>query len=157
MSAFFTPANAVWRFRPNGSKPIEVVGDHKYADDLGTELVVPDGYRTDLTSYPRGLRWVLLAALPFACHSTVILWVIALTAVALAFIIDPFGRAQRASMFHDKAYGDGMERFKADAMYRIIMTNDGVPYLRRTLNYLGVRLFGWIYHETSIFTLNRGR
>ena len=128
---------------PNGNrkKPWKVNGMHSV--QIGyTHIWVESGFRTDLTSYPRRLGWVLLALL-MVVPSALFIW-IALAGALGVILMDPF-TALRASVFHDKAYAARtVTRFEADAMYRALMVADGVIWWRVLMNYWGVRLFGWI-------------
>lgn len=81
------------------------------------ELVVPEGFTTDLASVPRFL-WPIFPA---------------------------SGLYQRAAIVHDWLYQSRtrLSRFAADAIFREIMAQLGVPAWKRLAMYFAVRAFGW--------------
>lgn len=81
----------------------------------GIRVVVPTGFKTDLTSTPR------------------LLWP----------IFPPAGPWSPAAILHDYLYGrEDVSRFLADALFREAMFRLGVPTWRRVIIYYCVRLFG---------------
>ena len=80
------------------------------------EVTVPKGTTTDFASIPR------------------LLWP----------IFPPDGRRyMRAAIVHDYLYRTGKApRALADQMFLMLMTQDGVPWWKRTLMFWAVRLFG---------------
>jgi len=143
--AIWNPRYLTARFNPVGNpeRPWVIVGAHSYSDDH-LNVLIPDQFRTDLTSYPRKAGWLLLIlwAIGF-WYSAIMPWV-ALVGILTVLGTDPYGKELRASVFHDAAYAEHRDKFKSDAMYRIIMRNDGVVWWRRVVNYWGVFIFGWI-------------
>lgn len=149
----WNPPKLTVRFDPDGNpvRPWVVVGDHSYRDKH-IYVNVPDGFRTDFTSYPRWLGYVLLVlwALAYWCPEVVSFirlgdmmpW-IGLVATLGILVMDPFGRELRASVFHDFSCTLKISKFASDAMYRVIMACDGVIWWRRVVNYWGVFVFGW--------------
>lgn len=87
-----------------------------YQSDVALEtFTVPAGFRTDLASVPR------LPLVYWACGSC----------------------ANEAAVVHDFLYGARLvDRATADAVLLEASAVTGVPWLRRTLMYWGVRLFG---------------
>jgi len=75
---------------------------------------VPAGYCTDFASVPRWLWW----------------------------LVPPRGRWNRAAILHDYLYDKHVDRFLADALFRLGMAELGVPWLPRNAMYFAVRLFG---------------
>ena len=140
----WNPPKLTVRFDPEGNptRPWAVVGEHSYRDQH-MYVNVPDGFRTDFTSYPRWLGRVLLLLWAVAFWCPALMPWIALVATLGILIMDPFGRELRASVFHDFCYVERHNKFAADAMYRVIMQNDGVSWCRRVINYWGVFVFGW--------------
>ncbi len=80
---------------------------------------VPAGYISDGSSIPR-IFWVSIGS-PFL----------------------PEFRA--ASIIHDFLYSEGTgDRKEADKMYRDILKDNGVVWWRRNIQYIILRMFGWI-------------
>lgn len=87
-------------------------------------LTVPVGFVTDFASIPTLLQ----------------LWL-------------PFdGPWAEAAVFHDWLYSRGRcSRFLADAIFREAMDAMGVPWLKRTLMYYAVRIFGaWFFRKAGV-------
>lgn len=85
--------------------------------DGGMTIVAPKGMITDFASTPR------------------FLWP----------IFPPFGKYSQAAVLHDYIYnapGLDISRKRADAIFLEAMAASGVPGWKRTVMYLGVRLFG---------------
>ncbi|MEO0983819.1 MAG: DUF1353 domain-containing protein [Pseudomonadota bacterium] len=94
-----------------------VVRPYGYVHDvLESRIEIPTGFVTDFASIPSGLHW----------------------------LIHPFGRHAPAAVIHDFLYaiGDKGKRRFADKIFRDAMKDSGVPYLRRSVMYRMVRLFG---------------
>lgn len=81
----------------------------------GEILVIPKGFTTDFTSMPRAL-WA---------------------------IEPPTGRAMLAALPHDYLYASMLKtRAEADRIFLDEMEDIGVPWLKRSAMYRGVRTFG---------------
>jgi hypothetical protein len=78
---------------------------------------VPKGTQSDLASVPRCL-WPLFP---------------------------PDGQYQEAAIFHDYLYAISAPRWLADALFRYVMADLGVPHWKRWLMWCGVRCLGWIW------------
>lgn len=81
------------------------------------DIVVPEGFTTDLASVPRFL-WAVIA---------------------------PFDLSIEAPVVHDWLYrngGLGRSRAECDRLFLELMEERGVPFLRRRSAYYAVRLFG---------------
>ena len=94
-----------------------LVSEFEYEHPKTRERVrVPEGYVTDFASIPGLMRAV----------------------------IQPFGRHAKAAVLHDWLYvvGEPKQREFADAVFRQAMKELGVPFFRRSVMYLSVRLFG---------------
>jgi hypothetical protein len=84
-------------------------------DKAGDRIEAPAGTRTDFASTPRCLWW----------------------------LYSPTGRWGRAAVLHDFMYRTGLRsRAEADAIFLEGMRVLGVPWHRRMVLYLAVRLFG---------------
>ena len=142
--AVFNPDQLHVMFDPTGDpkRPWVVDGMHSYQDRY-VHVFVPDLFRTDFQSYPRWLGRVLVVLIVVACWYPAMMFWIALAGSSGVLLMEPYARDLRASVFHDKAYADHVHKFRADAMYRIIMKADGVVWWRILLNFWAVRLFGW--------------
>ena len=80
---------------------------------------IPAGYISDGSSIPR-LFWVSVGS-PF------------------------LPEFRSASIVHDYLYSEGIgDRKKADELYRSILKNNHVVWWRRNIQYIILRLFGWI-------------
>lgn len=95
-------------------------GDTRITVD-GRSFVVPDGFLFDLASIPRLFR----------------------------FFIDRTELGVAAPLLHDWIYQNrgtvtGLRRADADRLFLLLMEDDGVPWLRRRLAWLAVRMFGWV-------------
>jgi hypothetical protein len=77
-------------------------------------VTVPEGFVTDFASTPR-LLWILFP---------------------------PRGKWNGAAIVHDFLYKETFDRFLADAIFRAIMKELGVPWWRRVIMYYAVRFFG---------------
>lgn len=87
---------------------------------------IQPGYRFDLASVPRGMWW----------------------------LIAPFELSTLAPLIHDYLYEHKgrsqlcrLTRRQVDRVFLRIMRHEGVGRTRRTLAYLAVRAFGWIYWD----------
>ena len=60
-------------------------------------------------------------------------------------LFPPSGQYAEATVPHDYAYSKptGFSRFFADALFRDLMAARGVPFWKRWLMYVAVRLFSW--------------
>ena len=97
-------------------------------------LTVPEGFATDGASIPRILQF---------CFPIKVLLLI-----------------HRAGIFHDYAYRtqpDGVSRFEADSIFRVIMAADGVRQPWLVLCYFAVRLFGWRPWRQSSVSIDAAR
>lgn len=70
-------------------------------------------------------------------------------------------RALRAAVIHDWLYRHqpkGWTRAQADALFRRLLIEDGVPSWRAWLAWAGVRAFGWIAWQSnaSLIAVERG-
>ena len=140
----FFPETMMLGFDPHGDseKPYYTLRQHTYDDGM-IDMVVPENFKTDLTTHPRKLGWIILALLPFGYLMPSISTALALVAGIALVIRDPLGRHQRAALFHDLNYQkQKYDRYTADAVYAIMLKEDGVGWVRRTVHYLGLRLFG---------------
>ena len=91
-------------------------------------LPIPEGFRFDLASIPRPLRW----------------------------FIEPYELSIAAPLIHDWLYQHGgvtpegtVTRAEADLLLRLIAAAQGVSWLRRWVAWGAVRLFGWAAWRTS--------
>ena len=144
--AIWIPEKLTITFDPEGNRklPLVVKGAHYYQDNW-IHVFVPNNFRCDGTSYPRSIAYVLLLLWVVAhWYAQWMPW-IALVALVGIILMEPYGgRELRASIFHDAAYRNHQNKFRADAMYRLLTEADGVPRWRVYLNFWAVRLFGWI-------------
>lgn len=102
---------------------MELSQDFRYSSTrLSTTLTVPRGFDTDLATIPR------------------VLWV----------VLPKVGRWDRAAVIHDWLYTTGeYTRAQSDAVLYEAMNLDRVPWSRRWIIYLGVRIGGqtaWFEH-----------
>ncbi len=93
---------------------------YTYYHELRGEMVsidVPEGFVTDFASVPKLLH----------------------------FLIPPFGRHAPAAVLHDYVYAIGQKKARklADRLFLYAMQESGVDFLRRSVMYRMVRLFGW--------------
>lgn len=90
--------------------------EHTYEEpSTGMKLRVPREFRCDFASFPRLLWWILPRV----------------------------GRYSRAALFHDYLYfSQTVNRFRADAIFRTLMTVDKVPYYQRMIFFTALRIFG---------------
>lgn len=56
------------------------------------------------------------------------------------------GRARAAALVHDYLYSIGFDRYHADRVFLRMMVAEGVHCRHAFPIYLGVRLFGWLFH-----------
>ncbi len=154
----FVPAKMRLAFDPQSDprSPWLVDGQHEFHNTVFA-VRVPDGFRSDLASIPLGILvklialvglvslWLLLSASTdsWSCLAiaAVMLWAIG----KVLQLGDSNGLHQRGALFHDAAYRvQFCSRSTADQIFRAIMEHDCVPWWRRELIYVAVRLFGWI-------------
>ena len=107
---------------------VTTVGETVISLDNGDKLILPDGFRHDGASIPKGVpRW----------------------------LIDRFGRHNLAAAIHDMLYRYGryctldgrwvtVTRKRADRVFLEIMRRSGVWWWRRRVMYNWVRRLGWI-------------
>jgi len=88
----------------------------------GLRFTVPKGFQWDGASIP-SVFWSFLFVTPF--HHTV----------------------RRAGLLHDFMYSRHRDRALADALFLALMRDDGANWAQRTIMYLAVRCFGWIFHK----------
>lgn len=96
-----------------------------YTDtETGLRFQLPARYRFDLASVPRGFWW----------------------------LIAPFELSTLAPLIHDWLYEHKgrvrvrrVTRRESDRIFLRIMRHEGIGRTRRTLAYMAVRAFGWIY------------
>ena len=88
---------------------------------IGSGIVVPKGFQTDLASVPTGLRW----------------------------LIHKRGKWDTAAVFHDYLYRTGRNKVKADLLFRKIMQLCGVKPWRYNLMFFGVSIFGWLFWKRN--------
>jgi hypothetical protein len=115
----FTISNPA--FRQVGSHTFELVEPYtvvyKVDDKPWLEFTVPAGFVTDFASVPWFIWW----------------------------LIPMQGDYNRAAVLHDFLYTKKTcSRFLADALFRDVMREIGVPLWKRVVMYYGVRMFGWI-------------
>jgi len=90
-------------------------------DGFDFNLIVPEGFETDLASIPARLQWLLKPT--------------------------DLGPAATA---HDWLYTQGnVSRHLADSIFRLIMLARGHSWAKRVGAYLAVRAFGWRHKTTS--------
>ena len=95
--------------------PYTTTREHRYVSHMFS-LIVPEGFGFDLASVPSMLLW----------------------------LFSPYGRHQRAAMYHDWAYySQPCTRFEADSLFRAIMHKYEVNSFKAFLMYYTVRLCGW--------------
>lgn len=101
-------------------------------DDAENEckLIIPAKYRFDLASVPR-FAWRAIA--PFELSI--------LAPLLHDYIYDWKGQLPESSVIPHRTY----TRYEADRLFLYVMRHEGVKRWRRTLAYLAVRCFGWIY------------
>jgi hypothetical protein len=105
-----------------------------YTSKKGEKFIVPKGFKTDGASIPR-IVWPLIGS-PFT------------------------GRYSQAAVLHDFLYYTQMTtRRKADRIFLEAMGVLKVPFWKRTIMYLAVRVAGWIpwynYYENKSRKSNR--
>jgi len=88
----------------------------------GIRFTIPSGFEWDGASIP-SIFWSVLFVTPF--HHTV----------------------RRAGLLHDWLYHTSENRVLADSLFLILMRIDGANWAQRTIMYLAVRCFGWIFHK----------
>ena len=104
----------LWHMEPG--QPFEVASEVIYTNAI-MRLVIPPGFRCDLSSIPSWLRWVP------------------------GFAVS--GLNARAALIHDFLYAvQIVDREIADAIFLSVMKADGVGWFARTAMYLAVRAFG---------------
>ncbi len=92
-----------------------LVQELRCVPDVGEQITVPAGFRTDLASIPRAL-WPLM---------------------------QPAGRWARASVLHDCLYGERLfRRERCDQIFLEAMLDDGVNAGTARLIHRAVRIFG---------------
>lgn len=84
---------------------------------------IPPGYRFDLASVPRGLWWLIA---PFELST--------LAPLVHDYLFEMRGRTPKQKL----------SRRQVDRVFLRAMRHEGIPYWRRTLAYLGVRIGGWV-------------
>lgn len=121
MSSFTNPLRIEAIDETDNGRPIYKILE-KFSYELGGKgsglyIDVPEGFCTDFASVPR------------------IFWP----------ICPPDGRHGKAAVVHDYMYRKRCKfsRILADAIFLDAMETLKVPYWKRQLMYLGVRLFGW--------------
>lgn len=104
-------------FETEGGFPYTLTAPLIYESDLlKATLIVPEGFKTDLASVPRGL-WNL---------------------------IPKSGKQDRPAVIHDFLYvHNGVSRSQADAILNEAMAVCGVGRVSRWIIYSGVRVGGW--------------
>jgi hypothetical protein len=141
----------------NPESPFYTLAPHTY-DDGVVDVTVPANFWTDFTSGIKFLGQALLVLGPIFWYVGY-LWVLYVVAVVAILIRDPLGRHQRASVFHDYCYRNQEVvdncRFTADAIYRVMLTHDGVGVVRRNAHYYGLRMFGWYAWNKNARKANR--
>ena len=80
---------------------------------------VPEGFVSDLASFPWFLRWYY----------------------------PPDGPWAPAAVVHDWLYYMGVDRRLADVLFLLRMEQDGVWWVRILIFYAGLRLFGWLAYR----------
>lgn len=121
---------------PKTRIPLLQVGDREWEtlhpvawqdSQCGIRVEIPAAYQFDLASVPRGFWW----------------------------LIAPFELSTLAPLVHDWLYERKglteqrrLSRRKCDRVFLRIMKLEGVGRARRTLAYLAVRAFGWIYWDS---------
>ncbi len=156
-SAEFEPETMWLEFDPDTdpNKPFVTISKHQYSDSTGflRPIIIESGFATDLTSFPYWFKYLFLTLWPFfyiykygfSLTADPLTWLALLAAISLV-LMDPFGRHQRASLFHDYGYSvEHIDRRLVDAMYFSIMKKDKVALWRCWVHYIGVRLFGWLH------------
>ena len=97
----------------------------------GSLLKIPKGFRFDLASIPR-LFWVVPGFAPFELST------------AAPLVHDYLYRFEGHLPAGQVVPPRRFTRREADMYFRLIMKNEGVGVIRRTLAWWGVRLGGWI-------------
>lgn len=98
-----------------GNYTFRILEDIEYKTEAYGNIKVPEGFVTDLASTPR------------------IVW----------SFFPPHGKYAPASILHDYLYTTGTgSKYSADNTFLEVMTQLEVPYFRRKLVYLAVKLFG---------------
>jgi hypothetical protein len=103
-------------FNKDGRQLWQVMHDFAYQSDVaGVTIVVPEGFVTDFASVPR-----------------------------IPFVYDKLGDiAQRPAVIHDYLYSKGaLSRDVADQVLLEAMELTEIPWLKRRLIYMGVRVGG---------------
>ena len=142
----FFPNDMMLGFGPHRrpEKPYYTLREHRYDDGI-VRMKVPEDFHTDLTTHPKHLHWYLLALWPLTYFFGWLPHVMIAVAILTIWVRDPLGRHQRAALFHDRNYQkQKYDRYTADAVYAIMLKEDGVGWLRRHLHYFALRLFGGI-------------
>lgn len=106
------------------SRCFELTASFRYVSSLGV-ITVPAGFITDGASIPR-LFWAVLS---------------------------PFGDYFEAAVIHDYLYSVHNTKFtrgQADLIFKEAMYNVGVPWYRREVIYLAVRMFGSVCFKAQI-------
>jgi len=148
----FNPPHMLLKFDPHGDpkRPWVTACEHTFAWPMeNLYSSVPEGYRTDLTSYPRWLAKVLLALWVLAPFFSWMPWVIGIVATLGLLLMCPYGLGQRAALHHDRGYSAGGSRRVKDTIYIVMMKIDGVAPWRRALRYVAVRVFGGLHFGKS--------
>jgi hypothetical protein len=86
-------------------------------EPLRLVILIPKGTPSDLASVPRCLWW----------------------------LFPPDGVYQEAAVIHDWLYSKKFSRWFADAIFRFVMQELGVPRWKLWLMWFGVRCGGWIW------------
>lgn len=89
----------------------------RYTTRAGDEIVIPEGFRTDLASIPRAFHW----------------------------LIPVNGRHRAAAILHDYLFVvQTRTRAETDALFLEAMADSGVSWVQRTTMYAAVRAGGWM-------------
>jgi len=146
--------NVTFNKKVNPKRPVVANEDHKVHIDLtgdklfggnrfnAMNLVIPKGYRSDLTSWTRKLGWYLLILSPLSYLIPYLPFVLLGIAIFALLLRDPFGDCQYAALVHDWCYEIKIPKPLADAIYLAMMDRLEVHPLRKWCHYLGVRWFG---------------
>ena len=104
----------------------------------GFEFRIPDGFSFDLASIPRMLWWLIA---PFELSVT--------APLVHDFLYARGDRRFRGSVTAPKEKQCDISRKTADDLFLEIMQGEGVVWLRRTLAYIAVRMFGVLIWKES--------
>lgn len=120
---------------PTDESSFLLVEDFEYTG-LRDKWRIPAGFKTDFASVPKVLWWILPPHGKHAKAAVVHDWL---------YVVRPEVRATKlGNTWTASTYTRHVTRREADGVFRRIMKECGVGWLRRYIMWAGVRLGGWV-------------